>query len=993
MSLGLGLGLGISGGSGPRPDFDWIANAAFGGALTEAARSGLVAGFASPASRAQYWLNGVSYPSFLAIPGASNSRIGNRAGSDAAVIYVENLIRSSDNLQAGGWNVADGGAITGANSATLTTNLLSRIQAGTITTPAGTTTTVSVELAGSGTVEIHNKDGSGAFGRNVLTVVLTPTLTRYSVTRTSVDFNTILAINGLGTAVTNLTIRNAQCVIGNVAGEYVPNPSTTQSASQLRVGQAYRVNEARNSVAAGGTVGVIGSGGSFPTGWSRTPSGLAIEIVSIVGEALRIRFSGTPNADFVDVGHLTALATASPGQFWTASRYARLVAGTLPAAANNAFDTTIHRFNVGGAYSGESSSFTNFSGSTFVRGTHTAPALPAGTAFVSTNWRVYVNNGVPCDFTVEIASPQLELGSSATGYIPNPNLTTGQARTGQGVRFNHARNTSFAGAVAGVIGSGGQAPTENLVFITQFGLSTEIVGVFTVSGQTVLRMRVFGTPTGTSGSLLFAPVTYPNAPAGTQTTVVSAQMCARLVAGSLASLTAFRMRVDAVNSSDIRTQLGPIVDMSGLNSTLTRYVSENVTLGGGATTAKYSALIEFGWVNGVPVDFTIDIGSAQLERSLVATEFIPNPSTTQAASAPGPSSLRVHGAGTNLMPASEDFANVVWGKTAVNVTSNAQTAPNGSLTADNVVEDTTTNIHRLTANFTAQTAGQAAAISVFVRAVGSARRLFVNYLSGGNAAALFDLGGAGSVIATGGSAPNLAASIVALGNGWFRCTVIGTTVAAITQAFLQINRTSSTIATDDTYLGDGASGFSFWGAFLELNSFASDYIPNPNTGASSSAGADDVLLNLVTAGIDVNRPMTLIYRYVNEGNAQANSAEATLFQDAAPSTNRISSRSSPASQALYTRSGVGVSPSFNAPNPATGSIVTVAVSVSASQIALARTGNVAVSSLAVGGSPLALDRLGIGKTEGASLYSNTGIQAVALIPRALSDAELLAVVA
>jgi hypothetical protein len=323
---------------------------------------------------------------------------------------------------------------------------MSRIQAGTITTPAGTTTTVSVELAGSGTVEIHNKDGSGAFGRNVLTVVLTPTLTRYSVTRTSVDFNTILAINGVGTAVTNLTIRNAQCVIGNVPGPYVPNPSPTLSASQVR-------REA--------------------------------------GRGVRVFGSGT----------------------------------------------------------------------------------------------------------------------------------------------QHARNLGYTGAVAGVVGAGGAMPTENLGFTGAAGLSSEVVGVFTVSGQTVLRLRVFGTPSTTSGSLFFAPITYPNAPAGTQTTIVSGQMWLRLVAGSLASLSSISLRLDAVNSSNVRTQLGPATSLSALDSTLRRYVSQNITLGGGATTAKYNELIEFGWTNGVPVDFTIDIGASQLEESPFCSDVIPNASTTLSASA------------------------------------------------------------------------------------------------------------------------------------------------------------------------------------------------------------------------------------------------------------------------------------------------------------------------------------------------------------------------
>ena len=203
--------------------------------------------------------------------------------------------------------------------------------------------------------------------------------------------------------------------------------------------------------------------------------------------------------------------------------------------------------------------------------------------------------------------------------------------------------------------------------------------------------------------------------------------------------------------------------------------------------------------------------------------------------------VRVFGAGTNLVRASEDISNGVWLKNNVTVTST------------NVIEDTSNNFHRVAANYPAQTAGLAATVSVYVRSLGSARRLSLNFLAGGAAVALFDFSGAGSVIAVSGTAPNRAATITALGGGLFRCTVTGTTIAVNDLVYFQISRTSASTPAVDIYTGDGLSGFQFLQTQLELSSFATDYIPNASTVASASAGADDLVVGTgagVTLGAD-----------------------------------------------------------------------------------------------------------------------------------------------
>ena len=56
----------------------------------------------------------------------------------------------------------------------------------------------------------------------------------------------------------------------------------------------------------------------------------------------------------------------------------------------------------------------------------------------------------------------------------------------------------------------------------------------------------------------------------------------------------------------------------------------------------------------------------------------------------------------NLFTYSEQFDNASWVKERITITTNATTAPNGTLTADKIVEDTTTNSHRVRQNATSE---------------------------------------------------------------------------------------------------------------------------------------------------------------------------------------------------------------------------------------------------------------------------------------------------
>lgn len=186
-----------------------------------------------------------------------------------------------------------------------------------------------------------------------------------------------------------------------------------------------------------------------------------------------------------------------------------------------------------------------------------------------------------------------------------------------------------------------------------------------------------------------------------------------------------------------------------------------------------------------------------------------------------PRGLLVEEQRTNLLLVSEQFND--WLLTDVTVTPNTTVSPSGATNADSVIETTATSLHRVRQLITVAN-GTACAVSVFARATGS-RRLYINAAAVAGAGALFDLTGNGAVVNVAGTAANRAASIQAVGNGWYRCVLIGTGTGAASAVAHQINRSTSTTASDDSYTGDGTSGLILWGAQLEAGAFATSYIP------------------------------------------------------------------------------------------------------------------------------------------------------------------------
>ena len=179
---------------------------------------------------------------------------------------------------------------------------------------------------------------------------------------------------------------------------------------------------------------------------------------------------------------------------------------------------------------------------------------------------------------------------------------------------------------------------------------------------------------------------------------------------------------------------------------------------------------------------------------------------------------------TNLLLRSEEF-DTTWTAERSSVSSDQAIAPNGTLSADTLIEDTSVALsHVLSQASLSVVSGSTYTFSCYAKRASGTRDLTVTLRSaqfGTNMRATVDLSTgvvtpAGSPVGS-GSTP--------MGNGWWRVWVTATaTVSAATT--VGINLTSGTTLS---YTGDGTSGIYLWGAQLEQSATVGEYIPTTST--------------------------------------------------------------------------------------------------------------------------------------------------------------------
>jgi hypothetical protein len=201
-----------------------------------------------------------------------------------------------------------------------------------------------------------------------------------------------------------------------------------------------------------------------------------------------------------------------------------------------------------------------------------------------------------------------------------------------------------------------------------------------------------------------------------------------------------------------------------------------------------------------------------------APRFDHNPTTGESLG------LLVEESRTNNLLYSEQFDNPYWLKDKAAVTSNAATAPDGTLTAD--LAYTTTSGFAIVYRGGGAVSSAPYTTTIYLKSAGFTWA-FV-YAAQGNHYAFFNL--ANGTVGT-QTAGITAASISPVGNGWYRCSVTQTA----TSLTLHVGPADANGSTTST--PSGTSGIFIWGAQLEAGSFPTSYIP---TAASTITRAADV---------------------------------------------------------------------------------------------------------------------------------------------------------
>lgn len=283
-----------------------------------------------------------------------------------------------------------------------------------------------------------------------------------------------------------------------------------------------------------------------------------------------------------------------------------------------------------------------------------------------------------------------------------------------------------------------------------------------------------------------------------------------------------------------------------------RFTLAHSTTWTGATAVRLS-------INDISAPGDVDMWGAQLVQGSVAGRYAP---TTTAAALPRRrrpllvagrtvQADLVEGSRTNLCLRSQEF-NTTWTLTSgilafgAGSVVDATAAPDGTVTADLLTEDTSTGTHRVVQSTIPATLNTAITISLYVKSNGRDRVTIyaMNSAATGNffTTTINLTTGAAELSSAGGNGSVTSASAVSVGNGWYRiiATGIADSTVGVGNARYEIRLNNG----GTSYTGDGVSGAYLWGAQLEQAAFPSTYIPT--AGATVTRGADSLSVSLAS---------------------------------------------------------------------------------------------------------------------------------------------------
>jgi hypothetical protein len=187
---------------------------------------------------------------------------------------------------------------------------------------------------------------------------------------------------------------------------------------------------------------------------------------------------------------------------------------------------------------------------------------------------------------------------------------------------------------------------------------------------------------------------------------------------------------------------------------------------------------------------------------------------------------------TNLALYSAQFDDATWAKSAVSVTANTTTSPDGTSNADAIIPNTSNTVH-----YNQQTIVTGLANNSFSIYAKNAGYNFIGLAinNSGALGVIFNLT-TGAITATGASITNYTSQSV--GNGWWRFSITANVSIGSIQNYVLQNGTLFS-----GFAGNGTDGIYLWGAQLEAGAYPTTYI------STTSATATRVADSAVKTGI------------------------------------------------------------------------------------------------------------------------------------------------
>ncbi|WP_434033603.1 phage head spike fiber domain-containing protein [Cupriavidus sp. a3] len=348
-----------------------------------------------------------------------------------------------------------------------------------------------------------------------------------------------------------------------------------------------------------------------------------------------------------------------------------------------------------------------------------------------------------------------------------------------------------------------------------------------------------------------------------------------------------------------------------------------------------------------------------------------------------PRGMRVEEGRTNLLTHSANFPDASWPKTGCSVTGNAALSPDGTSSADKIVEDTSTGIHAVVRNVTVS-ASTTYTYSVFVKA---AERTVAQVQLGnfGNQVAsntVYVNLSTGSFTATDASRTVVRDA----GNGWWWVATTVTTTASGT-SLAPSAYAVQTMGTS-TYTGDGASGIYVWGAQLEAGAFPTSHIPT--TTATVTRAAESALITDLTK-IGLNPQAGTIYAEFVAPNMAAAANQSIFALSDGTTANRIQPFINAGVLTTRVTTG-GAAADFSGAISGASQVHKLAIGCAAGTAALSVDGGAAAQTSPTAFPSVTKLCLGSG-ADGISAFLNGYLRALRYYPRKLSNAELQALTA